>query len=57
MTNIVLGILLAVVIVLCIWEVVVNKLNPIPKMKDKGEEMIFGRTICKTRKMYSAKKR
>lgn len=47
-TTIVLSILIAA----CITDVVVNKLNPTPKMEDKGEEDVFSRTICKTRKMY-----
>ncbi len=36
----------------CVLDVVVNKLNPTPKMKDEREEEKFSRTICKTRKMY-----
>lgn len=45
-------ILVVLMTVLCVVDVVVNKLNPTPKMLDKGEENAFSRTICKTRKMY-----
>ena len=45
-------ILLTILVLLCVLDVVINKLNPTPKMQDKGEERKFSRTICKTRKMY-----
>lgn len=57
MTDIVVSLLLAILMAACIAEVVVNKLNPTPKMNDRGEEKIFSRTICKTREMYSVIKR
>lgn len=47
----------ALLMVACVVDVVVNKLNPIPKMKNNGEERVFARTICKTREMYSVEKR
>ena len=49
--------LLVVCEVAAILDVVINKLNPYPKMKDVGEERIFPLTICKTRKMYELEKR
>ncbi len=45
-------ILLVILISLCVLDVVINKLNPTPRMKDKEEEKKFSRTICKTKKMY-----
>lgn len=55
--TVTLTVALAILMAACIAEVVVNKLNPTPKMNDRGEERNFSRTICKTRKMYSVKKR
>lgn len=34
-----------------------NDINPTPKMKDRNEERKFGKTICKTREMFSVIKR
>lgn len=49
---VVIAIALTILMSACVVDVVVNKLNPTPKMKDEGEEKKFFRTICKTGKMY-----
>ncbi len=49
---VIVTIVLVVLMAACVTDVVVNKLNPTPKMKNKGEEKFFSRTIRKTRKMY-----
>ena len=48
----VVTVILAVLMGLCILEVVINNLNPTPKMQNVPEEKKFQRTICKTRKMF-----
>lgn len=53
----VLVLVLVLLMAACVADVVVNKLNPTPKMKVEGEEKTFARTICKTREMYSVVKR
>ena len=50
-------VVLVLLMATCVADVVVNKLNPTPKMKGEGEEKTFARTICKTREMYSVIKR
>ncbi len=40
-----------------ILDVVINKINPSPKMQDVEEERKISLTICKTRKMYEFEKR
>lgn len=50
-------VVLVLLMAACITDVVVNKLNPMPKIKGEGEERAFARTICKTREMYSVVKR
>lgn len=53
----VLILVLVLLMAACVVDVVVNKLNPTPKMKGEGEERAFARTICKTREMYSVVKK
>lgn len=38
-------------------DVIVNKLNPTPKMQDSNEERNFGRNILKTRKLFEVIKK
>lgn len=48
---------IVMVLVPLILETYGNDINPMPKMKDRNEERKFGKTICKTREMYSVIKR
>lgn len=40
-----------------ILEAYANVINPTPKMEDRNEERKFGKTIYKTREMFSVIKR
>lgn len=41
----------------CISDIVVNELNPVPTMKDQDDEKVIFKNIIKTRKMYEIQKR
>lgn len=44
-------------VVAALIECYIYSINPTPKKKDYGEEKIFSRTICKTRKMFEIEKK
>lgn len=49
--------IIVMVLVPTILEAYGNSINPMPKMKDRNEERKFGKTIYKTREMFSVIKR
>lgn len=49
--------IIVMVLVPVILEAYGNDINPMPKMKDRNEERKFGKTIYKTREMFSVIKR
>lgn len=58
MEIVIIVIVCFILIIPCIVDCVVNKLNPTPKMNDrKNEERIIAHKIIKTRRMYETNKK
>ena len=57
MINGIINIIMIGLISIIIMDVIINSLNPTPKIQDRNEEKLFAKHIIKTRNLFEVQKR